>query len=66
MMPIIDFGSLHIPTFFLVISLSLSGLLLLLSERVELYKINRKIAFDFAILLMVSGFIGGRLMHIFF
>ena len=28
MMPIINFGSIHIPTFFLVISFSLSGLLI--------------------------------------
>lgn len=66
MMPIIDFGSLHIPTFFLVISLSLSCLMFVLSERVQIFGKDRKIAFDLSLLLMLAGFLGGRLMHVFF
>ncbi|MGZ3690813.1 MAG: prolipoprotein diacylglyceryl transferase family protein, partial [Pseudobdellovibrio sp.] len=66
MMPIVDFGSIHIPTFFLVISISLSCLLVILSNRVDLFHKNRKIAFDLAIIIMVSGFVGGRLLHVFF
>lgn len=66
MIPFISFGSMQIPTFFLVISLSLSGLLFFLSYRVDAFSKNRGLAFDIAILLMVSGFIGGRLMHVFY
>lgn len=66
MYPIIDFGTLHIPTFFIVISLSLSGLLIALSNRVDLFLKDRKIAYDFAIIIMLSGFVGGRIMHIIF
>lgn len=66
MIPYITFGSLQLPTFFLVISFSLSGLLLLLSYRVEQFSKNRKLAFDISLLLMLSGFIGGRLMHVFY
>lgn len=66
MMPVIDFGSIHIPTFFLVISISLSCLLIILSSRVDHFHKNRKIAFDLAIIIMISGFVGGRLLHVFF
>ena len=66
MMPIINFGSIHLPSFFLVISVSLSILLLLLSYRVDRFGKDRKIAFDLAIVLMLSGFVGGRLLHVFF
>lgn len=66
MIPVIEIGSIQIPTFFLVISLSLIILLSILSYRVEKFKKNRKIAFDVAILLMLTSFIGARLFHIFY
>ena len=66
MIPVIQLGPLQIPTFFLIISLSLSCLLFFLSYRVEQFSKNRKIAFDIALLLMASSFIGARLLHIFY
>lgn len=66
MIPILDLGIVQIPTYFLVISLSVSALLLFLSYRVAKYHIDRKLAFNIAIILMISGFIGGRLLHVFF
>ncbi len=66
MIPIIYVGSLQIPTFFLVISLSLTSLLFFLSYRVEHFLKNRKIAFDIALLMMGSAFIGARLLHVFY
>lgn len=66
MIPVVQIGSIQIPTFFLVISISLSLLLFLLSFRVEKQHKNRKIAFDLALILMTSSFIGGRLMHVFY
>lgn len=66
MMPIINFGAIHLPTFFLVISVSLSILLIFLSMRVDRFGKDRKIAFDLSIVLMLSGFAGGRLLHVFF
>jgi len=64
--PFIHLGSLQIPLFFLVISLSLSGLLFYLSYRVNTFSKNRKIAFELALLVMISSFIGARLMHVFY
>lgn len=66
MIPYIVVGTIQIPTYFLVISLSLSLLLVLLSYRVDTFSKDRKLAFDIALLLMASGFLGGRLMHVFY
>lgn len=64
MMPFLVIGDLSIPTFFIVISLSLSFLVIYLSHRVDKYEFDRKIAFDIALIVMISGFLGGRLMHV--
>ncbi|OFZ30506.1 MAG: hypothetical protein A2622_08890 [Bdellovibrionales bacterium RIFCSPHIGHO2_01_FULL_40_29] len=66
MIPILRIGSLQIPTFFLVISLSLSALLVFLSYRVDQFRRDRQIAFNLALILMIGGFIGGRLLHVFY
>ena len=66
MLPEISFGSITIPTFFIVISFSLSLLTLYLSRRVDLFTKNRQQAFDLALILMIAGFVGGRLFHIFY
>lgn len=66
MMPFIQLGTLKIPSFFVVISFSLSLLLFFLSARVEKQNKSRRIAFDLALLMMFSGFLGGRLMHVFY
>ena len=65
MYPIINFGLFQIPTFHLIISISISIALLYLSYLVNQNKnYSRKIAFDLALLSMFTGFIGGRLLHI--
>ena len=65
-MPFLTFGSVSIPTFFIVISLSLSFLVIYLSFRAEKSDLNRQSIFDLALILMLSGFLGGRLMHVFY
>lgn len=69
MFPQISFLSLQIPSFFLVISLSLTFLMFWLSKRLDSEigaNFNRKIAFNLALLIMVSGFWGARLLHVFY
>ncbi len=66
MMPIVTIGSVSIPTFFIMISLSLSFLVIYLSQRAEKTELNRQAVFDMALILMISGFLGGRLMHVFY
>lgn len=66
MMPYLTLGSISIPTFFIVISLSLSFLVIYLAQRLEDYNGNRKTAYDIALILMIASLIGGRLMHVFY
>lgn len=66
MMPYLTIGSVTIPTFFIVISLSLSFLVIYLNQRLEKYNGDRRKVYDLAIILMVSGFVGARLMHVFY
>lgn len=66
MMPILTIGSLEIPTFFIVISLSLSFLVIYLAQRLEKFEGDKRKIYDIALILMVAGFIGGRLMHVFY
>ncbi len=66
MMPYLTIGSVTIPTFFIVISLSLSFVIIYLEQRLDNFSGDRRIAYDAVILLMITGIIGGRLMHIFY
>lgn len=67
MKPVLDFGFIQIPTFYLVISLSVTFVLLLLNAALDNnQKIDRKITFDLAQIIMITGFIGGRLAHVFY
>ncbi len=66
MMPMISFGQISIPSFFVVISLSLSFLVIYLSMRIDSHGVSSTIAYDLALVLMIFGFVGGRLMHVFF
>jgi phosphatidylglycerol:prolipoprotein diacylglycerol transferase len=65
MKPIIDFGLFRIPTFYLVLSISLSIVLYFFSDLIEKNKsYDRKTAFDLALVVMFFGFFGGRLLHV--
>ncbi|MBC7459016.1 MAG: prolipoprotein diacylglyceryl transferase, partial [Bdellovibrionaceae bacterium] len=65
MKPFINIGFIHLPTFYLVMSLALLTVLSFLAVQIEKYKnFDRKIAFDLALVIMVFGFIGGRLFHV--
>lgn len=64
MIPFIKLGTIQIPSFFLIISLGLSALVFYLSYRIKILKKKPSLAYDIALLLMVSGFAGGRLLHI--
>ncbi len=69
MLPQINFFNLQLPSFFLVISLSLTFLLFWLSARLDSTvekNFDRKIAFNLALIIMISGFWGGRLFHVFY
>lgn len=58
-----DFG---IPTYYLVLSLALCVSLLWLVRRAEQFHLSRELALDVSLIIMVSGFIGARLFHVFY
>ena len=67
MKPILDFGFIQVPTFYLVISISITFILLLVNAALaQDSKIDRKITFDIALIIMLTGFLGGRLAHVFY
>jgi phosphatidylglycerol:prolipoprotein diacylglycerol transferase len=69
MLPQISAFGVHIPTFFVVISISLSVLLFWLSSRLDSEKgrsFHRVTAFNLSLLIMISGFLGGRFFHVFY
>lgn len=67
MKPLIDFGFFKIPTFYLVLSLTCVIALLWLSNRLEKNRsFDQSTAFDLSVLIMISGFLGGRLFHVFY
>lgn len=60
------------PTYFAILSLTMTLLLFWLNHRMSspylkierAPKFKRKVAFDLAIVIMVSGFLGGRFLHV--
>ncbi len=67
MFPFITFGTdLRIPTYLVLISFAYCLCLYLLVPRAKKLKMNLNIALDLALIIMVSGFVGARLLHIFY
>ena len=67
MYPIIRFTeSFYIPTYFLVISLGYAIGIYWVAKRADQLKISRNRALDICMILMVGGFIGARLFHVFY
>jgi len=65
MKPLLDFGFIQIPTFYLIISLTATFVLLLIHKQTENYRVNdRKFIFDLVIIIMIAGFLGARIFHI--
>lgn len=67
MFPIIHLTStVGIPTYYLVISLVVILCLFWLTRRTEKFHLSRNVTLDLSLILMICGFIGGRLMHVFY
>lgn len=55
-----------IPTYFIVVSLAFSICLVWLARRTDAQGLSRNQALDISLILMITGFIGARFVHIFF
>lgn len=58
--------SLAIPTYYLVICLTVCAALLWVAKRAVHFNLSQKRALDLGLVLMVTGFIGARLFHVFY
>jgi phosphatidylglycerol:prolipoprotein diacylglycerol transferase len=58
--------SISIPTYLLFLSLLYCFLIFYVYRRAESRSDDLKIALDLALILMVAGFLGGRLLHVFY
>lgn len=65
MFPIIHItNDIYIPTYLLTISLTCCLLLLWVVRRTKLQNLNRTLALDFSLVLMIGAFLGARLFHV--
>lgn len=67
MFPEIKFSdSIVIPTYLVYLSFLYSFLVFYVSRRADRVEVDRGHAFNIALILMLGGFLGGRLLHVFF
>ncbi len=67
MLPTIQISSeIHVPTYYLVICLVVAICLLWVTRRSQQQKLSAQHTLDLSLLIMVFGFIGGRLFHVFY
>ncbi|MNJ99912.1 Prolipoprotein diacylglyceryl transferase [compost metagenome] len=65
MHPVLNLGeTIAVPTYYLVITVTVCICLLWLNQRIKKSDLSRAIALDLSLVLMVSGFIGARLLHV--
>lgn len=57
---------LDLPTYFVVVSLSLSLCVAWLARRAEVRGLSRNLALDVSLAVMIAGFVGSRLLHVIF
>lgn len=57
---------LSIPTYYLILSLTICLCLIWVAARAEKFELSRKTTLDLGLIIMGSGFIGGRLFHVFY
>ncbi|WP_413582646.1 prolipoprotein diacylglyceryl transferase [Bdellovibrio sp. HCB288] len=67
MFPIIKLSSeIQIPTYYLVISVTAIICLMWAVRRSHIYHLHQKETLDLGLLIMIFGFLGGRLFHVFY
>ncbi|UYL08762.1 prolipoprotein diacylglyceryl transferase [Bdellovibrio sp. SKB1291214] len=67
MLPTIQISSeIHVPTYYLVICVVVALCLLWIVRRSRQKNLNATLTLDLSLLIMVFGFIGGRLFHVFY
>lgn len=65
MYPVVSFGTVQIPSYLLIVSLIYSTHIFWLVARADKFKFHRNTVLDVGMAVMVGGFIGARLFHVF-
>lgn len=65
-LPALNLGPLVLPTYFVISSLAFIAALFFLVHRAKNLRLPRNRALDTALVLMLTGFVGSRLFHVFF
>ena len=65
-LPWIKMGFLKIPTYYFIISLACCVCILWFYRRCRSFDLSQKRGMDIALVLLITGFIGARLVHILF
>lgn len=58
--------SLSVPTYYLIISITVSICLVWVNRRAQQLQLSQKLTLDLGLIIMVAGFLGGRLLHVAF
>lgn len=59
-------SSILIPTYYLVMSAVVIVSLIWVTHRAKKYNLQHQITLDLSLIIMITGFVGGRLMHVFY
>jgi phosphatidylglycerol---prolipoprotein diacylglyceryl transferase len=65
-LPLLKAGSFVLPSYFLISSLAFIAALLFLVRRTKTLRLPRNRSLDVALVLMTTGFVGSRLLHVLF
>ena len=65
-LPWIEVGFLKIPTYYFIISLTCCVCILWFYRRCRFFNLSQKKGMDIVLVLLITGFVGARLAHIFF
>lgn len=64
MIPVLHLGPLAIPTYYLIISAVVSFCIYWSVKRSEQFKVSQTLTLNIDLVIMVSGFLGARLLHV--
>lgn len=63
--PFLNLGPVQIPTYYLIISFVLVGVILWTDKRAQKYRLNERFLMDLVLVTLITGFLGARFFHIF-
>jgi len=66
LIPVLHLGPIELPTYYLVISLVVSFCIFWAARRADKFQRSKNTTLDLTLVVMISGFLGARLFHVFY